>query len=608
MVRLASGWSSSPYLVPIAGEWQRVAIADLNGDGNPELIIGRRIFTMAVAHDPTVLVPQPTLLHDGFYIDAAPAAGDFNGDGKPDILLKGSYSAKDYIYLNQCTPTTFAFQEVEIAGFHKTNISSMAVADLNGDGLKDVLTYDGIWYNHGTPSQWAFDLAPSIPVPVTGALWQGAVASDQGCTLYLFDGDGDGLADLYLSSFGNSVWQGVFYKNTGTAQAPAFTYQAPLVCRSTPYDHFYRSSTTPNISGKRIYLSVADVNRDGLPDPMVSDGQSNFTRSTVLWNRSAQDGRHFAWHDNYTYFTAGYPSLDPFAGLGWRNNWLADLALLLADQNGDGLEDLVRAQAWMSEWTLYLLTRTSLYPFTFNMGTDYFKPGIPLLAQGGQAITGLGLAVIDVDRDGQNDWVLGSKSSLNLIWHRNVGTNAVPVFANAVPLPGPGGTPYNLGANLWPASVDVDGDGELEIVVGNQQGDLHILKYQGGFHTDLGRVGANGWNPVDLSGGIFGGDVITASPAATDLDGDGKVDILAGAVNPSAIWYLRNMGQPGSLLWDPQFLSIDRTIPGSVSKVDNQTYRLYFGFPPIPGETRVFFHPQWNNKENVSLIIQDTGP
>src|SRR5205085_4574622 len=110
---------------------------------------------------------------------------------------------------------------------HAAQSNHAALGDLNGDGLLDLATPAGIYFNTGTRTSPSFSAAALNPWNKSGGPdW--LAASDLPPRVSLADANGDGLLDVFYSSPSaysgdHTMDQVLYYQNIGTAQAPALT-------------------------------------------------------------------------------------------------------------------------------------------------------------------------------------------------------------------------------------------------------------------------------------------------------------------------------------------------------------------------------------------------
>lgn len=174
-----------------------VVAGDFNGDGkidlltinrsttSASLLLGNGDGTFTVAGAPIALAQTPSYL----------ATGDFNGDGRLDVAISNGNNNSVTILLGNGDGT---FAQVPSLPATGTSPGPIAVADFNGDGNLDLAVTNAsnsvtVLLGHGDGT---FTAAPNSPVPV-GTLPTGIVAADF---------NSNGKTDLAVANgSGNSV-------------------------------------------------------------------------------------------------------------------------------------------------------------------------------------------------------------------------------------------------------------------------------------------------------------------------------------------------------------------------------------------------------------------
>lgn len=100
-------------------------------------------------------------------------------------------------------------------------------------------------------------------------------------------------------------------------------------------------------------------------------------------------------------------------------------------------------------------------------------------------------------------------------------------------------TPHPSGTE--PFFTDWDADGDLDVLIGNYDGEIILIRNEGsrerpryGVHGELLK---HGGRPIRVPGGLAG-------PEAADWDGDGLPDLLSGS-GSGAVFLFRNQGKRG---------------------------------------------------------------
>jgi hypothetical protein len=254
----------------------------------------------------------------------------------------------------------------------------------------------------------------------------------------------------------------VLYRNVGSDAGPALA-----------------SGETIFASGAVIgpaFVSVVDFDNDGIKDLVISDGlgQIHFYR-----NRLADAVPQFE-----------PPVYIEQAGVPIQVSGPA--AARVADLNGDGLSDLV-VGAGDGTVRVFLSTGT---------GAD----GRPILAVGtafslpGVSLTNARPFVGDLNQDGSHDFLIGYANG-DIYEFLNSGTDAAPVFTNGSKLP------ISVHSEAAPFPVDWNNDGLLDLLIGENQGQVLLAQGSSGSTGSAGGTGGGG-------GGCFIATAAYGSPLA----------------------------------------------------------------------------------------------
>jgi hypothetical protein len=190
-----------------------VAIGDLDGDGLPDIVVGNISAT-------TVYVLRNTSTAGSITFDLAVSLttantvqqvliADVTGDGKPEILAT-SYGSSSYvsIFKNNCSSGTISFAskaDYSVGTYSR----QFAVGDMDGDGKPDLIvsSYGGgnVYVLRNTRSSNSISFASGVVFAVGS--WPFAPA--------IGDLDGDGKPDMAVSNYNSSTVS--IFRNTATS-------------------------------------------------------------------------------------------------------------------------------------------------------------------------------------------------------------------------------------------------------------------------------------------------------------------------------------------------------------------------------------------------------
>ena len=128
----------------------------------------------------------------------SPVSGDFNGDGRTDILWYGPGGAYDALWYGTEQPGAFDDASVTVKGTY-----APISGDFNGDGKGDILWYgpgdsfDSMWY--GTSTQGEFTVGVNVTVKGTYSPVSGDFNGD-GKTDILWYGPGDSFDSMWYGT------------------------------------------------------------------------------------------------------------------------------------------------------------------------------------------------------------------------------------------------------------------------------------------------------------------------------------------------------------------------------------------------------------------------
>lgn len=143
-------------------------------------------------------------------------------------------------------------------------------------------------------------------------------------------------------------------------------------------------------------------------------------------------------------------------------------------------------------------------------------------------------AFADLDGDGDMDLLVGQYMG-DMMYYENTGTASAPAFAASVMNPfGITGT----GTLAWPTFADLDDDGDMDLLAGDYYGGFNYYENTGSASSPA--FGAPSNNPFGLASVYY-----FAAPSFADLDGDGDLDLISGNYGGS-LQYFENTGSATS--------------------------------------------------------------
>ena len=485
-------WRTDSYEDLEVGEWYH--FADVDGDGAFDLLAEQRFSLIRFWRNdgepgnPAFDLVTETLLDtagEAVFSDRQniPKVGDIDCDNRLDLMLgrlEGTITRYEADGVDELGAPKFRhvsdrFQDIEIIGQVLGNVAD------------------------------AGDVAPDDAAAPGGPAATGSNPTRHGAnTMALEDIDGDGDLDLFWGDFFEPGL--LFIENTGSCSTPSLRSEPEPFPLNNPI-------TTSGYNAP----AFGDIDGDGDNDLLLGVLGGAFNpNSTTIDNLHflEQTGRNVFADRTGRYLTNldvgsetfpafadidGDGDLDMFVGNKIQPDDNETGKLFRFENIGSASEPRFRLRGIMPEFT----------------GAYHFAP-----------------AFGDLDDDGDLDILLGNwRDELMLVTNEGSATEPRFVISDAAVVT------LTRGRNATPTLGDVDGDGDLDLFIGESSGDVNFYRNEGSASAPDFVLDS------DKYGGIDAGR--RSVPHLVDIDEDGDLDLMLGSEANGLLLY-RNNGTPAS--------------------------------------------------------------